>query len=213
MSYKFFMNSLEDILELKNKCEKFQEKTYKKGSMITSYLEKRDQIFILLEGEAAIVRYDEKGNKDIVDFFRTGSIFGEPFYRVNVNSELTVEATKNCKVLTTLYSSIHERCKKGCTYHEQLNAKLLMLMFQNTKNQNTRIEILSKRTIREKLHSYFEILAAENFSNSITLPFSLTDLADFLSVNRSAMMRELKNLETEKIIQKISMRKIKLLYK
>ena len=207
------MNYLESILEIKKNCEKFQEKNYPKGTTITSYIEKRKQIFILLEGEASLIRYDEKGNKDIVDFFKPGNVFGETFYNVNVSSELSVQATKNCIVLTCLYDDIQKKCKNNCQFHEKLNSALLDLLFQNTKHQNSRIEVLSKRTIREKLHIYFEILSAESFSNTITLPFSLTDLADFLSVNRSAMMRELKDLEDEGIIIKKERRKIKLLYK
>lgn len=207
------MNNLNAILEIKDNCEKFQEKIFAKGSVITSYIEKRKQIFILLEGEASLIRYDEKGNKDIVDFFKPGNVFGEAFYNVNVNSELSVQATKTCKVLVIPYEDIHKKCKHNCKFHESLNSALLDLLFQNTMHQNSRIEVLSKRTIREKLHIYFEHLSAEAFSNTITIPFSLTDLADFLSVNRSAMMRELKDLESEKIIEKKSMRKIKLLYK
>jgi len=207
------LNKLDSILEIKNNCAKFQEKTFPKGVVITSYIEKRRQIFILLEGEASLIRYDEKGNKDIIDFFRPGNIFGEAFYKVKLNSELSVEATKACKVLIILYDDIIQKCKHNCKYHERLHSALLDLLFQNTMHQNSRIEVLSKRTIREKLHIYFEILSAESFSNTITLPFSLTALAYFLSVNRSAMMREIKNLEDEKIIEKKSLRKIKLLYK
>ena len=40
--------------------------------------------------------------------------------------------------------------------------------------------------------SYFRILSENSFSKTFTLPFSLTDLADYLAVNRSAMQRELK---------------------
>ena len=207
------MNLLESILEVKDNCNHFQEKIFPKGTTITSYIEKRKQIFILLEGEATLLRYDEKGHKDIVDFFRPGNVFGETFYNVNVSSELSVQATKKCKVLTCLYDDIRHKCRNNCKYHEKLNSALLDLLFQNTMHQNSRIEVLSKRTIREKLHIYFEILSAEAYSNTIILPFSLTDLADFLSVNRSAMMRELKDLEEEGIIQKNDRRKIKLLYK
>ena len=207
------MNNFDSILEIKNSCEKILEKTFLKGTTITSYIEKRKQIFILIEGEASLIRYDERGNKDIVDFFKPGSVFGEVFYNVNVSSELSVQATRTCKVLTISFDNVQTKCKSNCKVHEKLNSALLDLLFQNTTHQNTRIEILSKRTIREKLHLYFEILSAECFSNTITIPFSLTDLADFLSINRSAMMRELKDLEDEKIIEKKKQRKIKLLYK
>lgn len=207
------MNELHQILEIQPYCDRIVEKSFPKGSTITSYIEKRQQIFILLEGEAILIRYDEKGHKDIVDFFRPGNLFGETFYNVNVSSELSVQATKNCKVLVCLYDDICQKCKPHCRYHEAFNVALLDLLFQNTKHQNSRIEVLSKRTIREKLSIYFKKLSVETFSHTITLPFSLTDLADFLSVNRSAMMRELKDLESEGIIEKKDRRRIRLLYR
>ena len=59
--------------------------------------------------------------------------------------------------------------------------------------------------------SYFRILSEKNFSKTFTLPFSLTDLADYLSVDRSAMMRELKSLKNEGFIKKSDKNKITLL--
>jgi len=88
---------------------------------------------------------------------------------------------------------------------------MLELVLKNTISQNTRIEILSKRSIREKLLSYFNILSNKSFTKNITIPFSLTSLADYLSVDRSAMMREIKNLIDEGFISK-SGNRIKLLY-
>ena len=85
------------------------------------------------------------------------------------------------------------------------------LLLEEINSLNTRIEILSKRTIREKLLTYFNIISTKNISKSFTLPFSLTDLADYLSVDRSAMMREIGYLRKDKIIDKIG-NKITLLY-
>ena len=74
-----------------------------------------------------------------------------------------------------------------------------------------RIELLSKKTIRDKLVSYFKILSENTFSKTFTLPLSLTDLADYLSIDRSAMMRELKTLKDEGFINKTGKNKITLL--
>jgi CRP-like cAMP-binding protein len=73
---------------------------------------------------------------------------------------------------------------------------------QNTIKLNARIELLTKKNIRDKLISYFNIQSSKNFSKTFSLPFSLTDLADYLSVDRSAMMRELSHLKEEGFIKK-----------
>ena len=76
---------------------------------------------------------------------------------------------------------------------------------------NERVEILAKRTTREKLLAYFELLAKKNLSRRFELPFTYTDLADYLGVDRSAMQRELKNLKEDEFI-KTKGKQITLLY-
>lgn len=204
-----------DVSELANNiscnCVKVQKKTFPSGSVITTYMEKRKQICILLSGKADLIRYDLKGNKDIIERFNQNDIFGEVFHHVNTNNELFVEATKNCEVLLFSYDDLRIKCRQNCPFHTTLISSILELVLNNTISQNTRIEILSKRSIREKLLSYFNILSSKSFSKNITLPFSLTNLADYLSVDRSAMMREIKNLMDEGFISKQG-NKIKLLY-
>lgn len=192
-------------------CMKIQRKNFSKGSVITTYMEKRKQICILLSGKADLIRYDLNGNKDIIDHFSKNDIFGEAFFPVNTNNELFALATEDSEVLLFLYDDIQIKCKNNCKFHYTLVANLLELVLNSVVHQNTRIEILSKRTIREKLLSYFSILSKKSFSKNINIPYSLTNLADYLSVDRSAMMREIKSLIDEGFILKTG-NKIKLLY-
>ncbi len=68
--------------------------------------------------------------------------------------------------------------------------------------QNIRIELLTKRSIREKLQTYFTTLTKAGMNRTFFIPLSYTDLADYLSVDRSAMMRELKSLQEEGFISR-----------
>ena len=65
---------------------------------------------------------------------------------------------------------------------------------------NERVEVLSKRSIREKLLSYLNIVSKKKGKKSFYLPLTYTELADYLSIDRSAMMREIKNLKDEGFI-------------
>lgn len=206
------MEISEIVDSISNNCSKIQKKSFAKGSIISTYMEKRKQICILKSGKADLIRYNLNGTKDILDKFSKNDIFGETFYPVNSNNELVVKATENCEVLFFLYDDIITRCRPNCKYHSDFSSHILELVMENMTHQNTRIEVLSKRTIRDKLLTYFSILSTKNFSKIITIPFSLTTLADYLSVDRSAMMRELKSLSDEGFIIKESKNKIKLLY-
>lgn len=200
------------INNLEQGCSKIQKKYFKKNETITTYIQNRNQICIMLQGKADLIRFDLNGNKDIVDNFNSNDIFGEAFYPVHTNNELNVIATTNCCVLFLVHDDILKKCKQNCKFHNILSSSILELTLNNAIHQNTRIEVLSKRSIREKLLSYFSILSSKDFSKTVTIPISFTNLADYLSVDRSAMMREIKNLIDEGFISKNGNR-IKLLYK
>ena len=103
------------------------------------------------------------------------------------------------------------KCRRNCDFHKTLTSNLSKLFLNNIVELNLRIELLTKRSIRSKILSYFDILSKGSLRKSFTLPYSYTDLADFLSVDRSAMMREFKLLIDEGFIQKTGS-KITLLY-
>lgn len=183
-------------------CSKVQEKSFKKGEVITTYIAKRNQLCLLLSGEANLIRYDFNGNRTIVEHFSANDIFGEIFYTVNTNNELFVEAKKNSSVMFFSYDNVENKCSDNCKFHNKLLQTLPSLFLNEIIDLNMRIELLSKRTIREKLLAYFTIISTRNMSKSFTIPFSLTDLADYLSIDRSAMMRELSSLKSDGIIEK-----------
>ena len=205
-------NINEFIKNFENNCNKVQKKTFSKNEVITTYIEKRNQFCILISGTADLVRYDLNGNRTIVEHFSKNDIFGEVFYLVTTNNELLVEAKEKCEVLIYSYNDIHKKCKSNCKFHQILAEYLPELILTKVTNLNMRVELLTKRSIRDKLIGYFSLLSNRNLSKTFTLPFSLTDLADYLSVDRSAMMRELKSLKEEGFIEKVG-NKITLLYK
>ena len=197
--------------KLLNSCERVQLKKFEKNEIITTYIINRNQVCIVLEGSADLMRYDFNGNQMVVEKFNKFDVFGEIFYQINTNNELFVLAKEKSKILIFNYDIFEKKCKKNCKMHEDLLIGLPNLVLTKVSDLNLRIELLSKKTIRDKLISYFRILSEKNFSKTFTLPFSLTDLADYLSVDRSAMMREIKSLKNEGFIKKSDKNKITLL--
>lgn len=197
--------------KLLSSCERVQLKKFEKNEIITTYIINRNQVCIVLEGSADLMRYDFNGNQMVVEKFNKFDVFGEIFYQINTNNELFVLAKEKSKILIFNYDIFEKKCKKNCKMHEDLLVGLPNLVLTKVSDLNLRIELLSKKTIRDKLISYFKILSEKNFSKTFTLPFSLTDLADYLSVDRSAMMREIKSLKNEGFIKKSDKNKITLL--
>ena len=74
---------------------------------------------------------------------------------------------------------------------------MLRLMSDKAQMLSERVDVLSRRSIRDKLLCYFRQQSQRAGSASIRLPFSLSVLADYIATDRSAMMRELKKLKEE----------------
>lgn len=196
------MTEIEQLLDIvsnsKTKIVKFK---YKRDETISAFLPNRRQLCVVMDGSADLVRYDQNGNKNIIERFVEGDVFGEIFHsKVGVN-ELCVFASSNATIIKLDYNNL-----VSMDFGEENNTKLKKLfidiVLKKSIEQNIRIEILSKRTTRDKLLAYFSFLSNWKTKRVFTIPFSYTDLADYLSVDRSAMTREIKNLEMEGFIKR-----------
>ena len=105
-------NKSEFIQKIQANCDRINIKKFSKGENVTTYIENRNQLCIVLKGEVDLIRYDFNGNKTIIGHFTENDIFGEVFYPANTNNELFVEAKKNSEILFILYENVLNRCKK-----------------------------------------------------------------------------------------------------
>lgn len=188
--------------DIKHMLNCFDAKTinFNKNRTIASYINNTNLVGIILKGSAELIRYDYNGKRTIVEELTENAIFGEMFYGADA-TELSVIAKTQVEVLFIEYDAIIKRCKKACPFHSILVNNVLNILSKKIVHMNERIEVITKRTIREKLLTYFELVAKKKMSKSFTLPFSLSDLADYLSIDRSAMMREIKNLKDDGVIK------------
>ncbi len=182
---------------------------YKNNQTIAYSLGDRNVIGIIEEGSANLVRFDYNGERTIVEELYSGDIFSDMFYS-STNSELLVIATSNCKVTFVSYDELINKAQTSINALSFLD-NLISLITDKLVKRNERIELLTTRTIRNKLLAYFELQTKKVNSKSFDLEYTYTDLADYLAIDRSAMMRELKHLKEDGFINDIN-RKITLLY-
>lgn len=168
--------------------------SFKKEHIIFSNLVEDDLIGIILSGKASIINYDYFGNRYIIDSLEYNDIFCKSFSYIN--SDISIIATTDCEILFLDY---HELMNNQSKY-EKINYNINRLLTSKIYQLYEKIEVLSKKTIREKLLSYFSNIARKRGKKTFNLPITYIELADYLSVDRSAMMREIKKLKDEKII-------------
>lgn len=194
-------NDLDKMLS----CFQPQYRKVLSDETILTYSNHFAKMGILLSGEANLVRFDPNGNRTILEYLTQGDVFGEMFAMAArpEQEELSVIASQDSLCLFIEYDHLIRRCPNACPYHSLLVSNTLLLMSEKARNLSARIEVLSRRTLREKLLTYFELQSSLLQSRRFTLPFSLSNLADYLCVDRSAMLREMKRLrEDGKILSK-----------
>lgn len=189
------------VNKLQANCKISEVKEFQANEVITTFLMRRNQFCILLEGEAQLITFDKEGNKKILYYYQKNDIFGEALFKIYTNKELFVLAKKKSKVLFYPYD-IAETCTENCFYHIEVLRNFPDLILHSIAEQNFRMILLTHKSVRDKLLTYFRTLSVENNSKTFNLPFSLTDLADYLMIERTSMMRELKRLQDENIIKK-----------
>lgn len=168
--------------------------TFKKEHIIVSNLVDDDLIGVVISGKASIINYDYLGNRDIIDNLEYDDVFGKPFFKMN--SDVSIIATTTCEVLFIDYHLLTSNSSK----YDKINYNINRLLTSKIYSLYEKLEILSKRSTREKLLSYFNNLSKKYRKKTFNLPTTYIELADYLSVDRSAMMREIKKLKDEKII-------------
>lgn len=207
-----FQNITEQECSQMMHCFQAAEKRYSAGSVISTYSRDSQKIGILREGQAILVRIHSDGRQTILEDLHQGDIFGEALTFENFDiGTMQVVCTENCRILFFDYACLIRRCQKACTFHSQLVHNSLQIMSRKAVQLSERLEILSQRSIREKLFCYFSILAARNGRETFQLPFSFSSLADYLAVDRSAMMRELKKMKEEGLVE-VEKRRIVTIY-
>ena len=183
-------NEMNDIL----KSLGSRKISFKKEHIIFSKLVEVDLIGVVLSGKVNIINYDYFGNRDIIDSLEYDAIFGKPFSYMNNN--ISIIAATDCEILFFDYHQLMNNQSK----YEKINYNINKLLTSKIYQLYEKLEILSKRTIREKLLNYFGSIARKRGKKTFNLPITYIELADYLSVDRSAMMREIKKLKDEKII-------------
>lgn len=184
-------------------------RTFRAGATVYDYSESGDEVGVMLKGGATMIRTDENGEVSVMEIFAEGDIFGEVLAFSNAAGDsVKVIAESDCEVMFIKYSQITKRCEKACEHHSRLVQNMFGLIAKKTLSLSQRIEILSKRSTRDKLMCYFRILA-RTCGNEFELPMSVTRLAAYVSADRSAMTRELSRMQADGLIE-INKKKIRL---
>ena len=133
---------------------------------------------VVERGEASLIRIDEEGVATVLEELGPGGVFGKSLaFSTSGRDSLEVVCRTACDVVFIDYPHILKRCERACTHHSLLVQNMLRLISDKAQALSERVDVLSRRSIREKLLCYFNQLAEKEGSRTFQLPFSLSMLA------------------------------------
>lgn len=157
---------------------------------------------IVCKGKAQVVKEDIMGNRTILANLSAGDLFGETFACAKIDIlPVSVVAVIDCIILLMDYRKVITTCPASCFFHNKLIENMLHILAQKNLLLNQKIQVLSSRGMRAKLISYLLAEADKNSSTSFHIPFDRQQLADYLSVDRSALSSELGRMRDEGLLK------------
>ena len=157
---------------------------------------------IVLKGSVHMLKEDVWGHQTLLAYMGPGELFGETFALLHEQaSHVSFLAAAETKVLFLPADRVLNPCKNHCPFHETLSRNFLLLLGKKNLRLMEKIEISSKSSLREKILAYLSIQAQKQGSKYIKIPLNRTEMASYLHANRSAMTRELADMQAEGLIE------------
>ena len=199
---KMFAGVGDDEIVLMLPCLGARLYTYKKGEYILRQGEHLSDITVLVEGNLYIQKEDYWGSRSILGQITVGEMFGEAYITPESGALIhDVVAVENSSVIFFDVKRIIMTCSSACRFHAMVVQNLFFAISEKTRKLVQKLDYMSKRSTREKLISYLSEEAKRQNCSNFTIPFNRQQLADFLSVDRSAMSNELCKMRDEGLLK------------
>lgn len=182
-------------------CFKTKFKTFEKHQAIVNQGDPMNDVVLIVKGSAKIENMDSLGNINILMQLKKGDAYGlENAYAGSECYKDSLIATEKTLVLFMNKYRLLNQCDNRCKRHEIVIKKINQMIAENSIELLNKLTHMSKKTIREKLMSYFLTMTETSGSDYFEIPYNVTELANYLSVDRSALSNELSKMKADGLI-------------
>ena len=168
--------------------------TYRRDSEIFGENEPADYLYEVLSGTVRTYKILSDGRRQVGGFYLPGDIFGLEFADEHT---LSAEAVSDTKVLVVKRSALSALAGRDPSVAQQL--------FALTGRELHRVQdrtLLLIKNARERVASFLlEMADRASKNNTIELPMSRQDIADYLGLTIETVSRTLTSLETASAIE------------
>ena len=177
------------------------QRNYRKGEIILLESNEVRSVGVILSGTVHMIKEDAEGRQTLLVTMREQELFGESFAcGSHLSAQVSFRAATHCTVLFLPFYKIIHSCKMSCPFHHRLIENMLQLIGDKNVRLMQKIEVISGKTLREKILAYLRSQAPEDGSRRFSIPLGRLELADYLCADRSALTRELARMKTDGLI-------------
>ena len=182
-------------------CIGYHVRSFQKGEVIAFEEETINHVGVVLSGAVDMIKEDVWGNRTMLLRSYPQDIFGETFACGEDSlSVVTFTAAAESRVLFLSFCRVMHTCTHACVFHQTLVENMVRLIARKNRELMRKIEVVSKKTLREKILSYLSIQSQTQGSSRFEVPLGRVEWAEYLCADRSALTRELSKMKDEGII-------------
>lgn len=183
-------------------CLNAKEQHFKKNEVIYRPGDQVRKIGLVVSGAVRIEKIDYWGNRKIISVIEPGQIFGEAYAGMKtIPMEMEVLAAVPSVILFMEVGKILTTCGNSCEFNSKMIRNMVYVLAERNYKLTQKMDHLTQKTTREKLLSYFSEQALECGRSDFDIPLDRQQLADYLSVDRSAMSTELGRMKKDGLIE------------
>lgn len=172
---------------------------YKKGAQLQHAGQRLKRFGLVLSGAVQVCEDDFEGNRMIMAEVTEGSTFGESLcFLKTAGSPVYITAPLPSEVLWLSPEALFQEASDPLV--RQLEVRFTTLLAKRTLSMNSRIQVLSKLKLRDKLITYFSGQARAAGSDTFTIVMNRDDMASYMGTNRTALSRELSHMKADGLI-------------
>lgn len=159
------------------------------------------RIGVVLKGSIDMLKEDIWGNRTILARVKQNQLIGETFAcGTDSKSYISFQANVDTEVLFLPFHRVMRTCSNNCEFHHRLILNMVELMANKNRMLMEKIDIVTKKTLQEKILAYLSLESQKQGSKYIEIPLKRVEMAEYLFSNRSAMTRELADMKNKGII-------------
>lgn len=198
---RLFQGIREHEIEAMLTCLSAEERTYRKDAYIYRAGDVTGRLGVVMEGAVNIIKDDVWVNRKIIENIGGGQIFGETYACLKGEPLMVdVQASERSRILFMDVNRILTTCSSSCDFHNRLIRSLMYVLAGKNLMLTKKMDIITPKSLRERVMVYLSQESVKQGCRTVTVPFNRQQMADYLSVDRSALSAELSRMQRDGVI-------------